>query len=90
VQDSEVRHRTIRRRESFDDVASLYAVARPGYPATLVSDLVQLGLNENVQRVLEIGPGTGQFTVPLAEAGFSVLAVELGRRLAQLLERKLA
>ncbi len=81
--------RRLRRRESFENVAELYASARPGYPDSLVSDLVRMSRAANVQRVLEIGPGTGQLTVPLAEAGFSVLAVELGEHLAQILQRKL-
>jgi SAM-dependent methyltransferase len=34
--------------------------------------------------VLEIGPGTGQATVPLAERGLAVTAVELGESLAAL------
>jgi SAM-dependent methyltransferase len=32
--------------------------------------------------VVEIGPGTGQATLPLAQRGFHVVAVELGRGLA--------
>ncbi|WP_368666031.1 class I SAM-dependent methyltransferase [Micromonospora sp. BL1] len=41
-------------------------------------------------RVLEIGPGTGQVTRPLVDAGASVLAVELGGRLAARLLTNLA
>jgi SAM-dependent methyltransferase len=40
--------------------------------------------------VLEIGPGTGQATIPLARRGYRVVAVELGRGLAAIAERKLA
>jgi SAM-dependent methyltransferase len=40
--------------------------------------------------VLEIGPGTGQATVPLAERGCQVVAVELGAHLAAIARRKLA
>jgi SAM-dependent methyltransferase len=40
--------------------------------------------------VLEIGPGTGQATVPLAERGYSVVAVELGAGLAAVARRNLA
>ena len=40
--------------------------------------------------MLEIGPGTGQATLPLAERGLEVVAVELGERLAALARDKLA
>jgi SAM-dependent methyltransferase len=40
--------------------------------------------------VLEIGPGTGQATVPLAERGCQVVAVELGPELAAVARRNLA
>jgi SAM-dependent methyltransferase len=40
--------------------------------------------------VLEIGPGTGQATVPLAERGCRVVAVELGGDLAAVARRTLA
>ncbi len=41
-------------------------------------------------RVLEIGCGTGQATLPLAERGFEVVCVELGSDLAAFARRKLA
>src|SRR5438874_7339852 len=83
-------HRHIRRRESFDEVAELYDKARPGYPQRLVDDLVALTSLDKGRRVLEIGPGTGQLTVPLAERGVSLVAVELGSNLAEIARRKLA
>jgi SAM-dependent methyltransferase len=79
-----------RRRESFDEVAELYDRARPRYPSALVADLVAMtGLGPG-SRVLEIGCGTGQLTIPLAERGASVVAVELGPRLAEIARRKTA
>ena len=82
--------RGIRRRESFDEVAELYDKARPGYPQRLVDDLVaSTGLDKG-RRVLEIGSGTGQLTVSLAERGLSLVAVELGSNLAEVVRRKLA
>ena len=41
-------------------------------------------------RVAEIGCGTGQATVPLAERGLAVTAVELGAGLAVIARRRLA
>lgn len=40
-------------------------------------------------RVLEIGPGTGQATVPLAQRGYEVVAVEIGAELTAVARRNL-
>src|SRR5947209_4923085 len=79
----------IRRRESLDEVAERYDRARPGYPLALVDDLVDLACLGRGSRVLEIGCGTGQLTVPLAERGVSLVGVELGANLAAIARRKL-
>jgi SAM-dependent methyltransferase len=79
-----------RLRATFDEVAELYDRARPGYPAAVIDDLVALARLVPGSRVLEIGPGTGQATVALAERGLDVVAVELGERLAAVARRKLA
>jgi protein-L-isoaspartate O-methyltransferase len=77
-------------RETFNQAAELYDRMRPAYPPALVADLVRIGKIEPSSRVLEIGPGTGQLTVPLAEHGCSIIAVELGADLARVARRNLA
>jgi SAM-dependent methyltransferase len=79
-----------RLRATFDEVAELYDRARPGYPARLLDDLAALADLGPGSRVLEIGPGTGKLTVPLAERGYQVVAVELGAELAAVARRNLA
>jgi SAM-dependent methyltransferase len=79
-----------RLRSTFDQVADLYDRARPGYPAALFDDLAELAGIGPGARVLEIGPGTGQATIPLAERGCQVVAVELGAGLAAVARRNLA
>jgi SAM-dependent methyltransferase len=80
----------IRMRAGFDRVAALYRRARPGYPAAMFDDLAELtGVGPGC-RLLEIGCGTGVATVPLAERGCDVLAVELGARLAAVATEDLA
>jgi SAM-dependent methyltransferase len=79
-----------RRRSTFDEAAELYDRARPGYPTALLDDLVELAGIGPGSRVLEIGPGTGQATVPLAERGCRIVAVELGPQLAAVTRRNLA
>jgi SAM-dependent methyltransferase len=78
-----------RRRRTFDTVAEQYERARPAYPPELFDDLVSLTGLAPGDRVLEIGTGTGQVTVPVAAWGLRVLGVELGPRLAAIARKKL-
>lgn len=41
------------------------------------------------EKILEIGPGTGAFTIPLAEAGAEILCLEPSRKMCESLEAKL-
>jgi SAM-dependent methyltransferase len=79
-----------RLRTTFEEMPDLYDRARPLYPPQLFDDLVPYGSLEAGSRVLEIGCGTGQATLPLAERGFEVVCVELGAGLAAVARRKLA
>jgi SAM-dependent methyltransferase len=80
----------VRRRESFDAAASDYARYRSGYPHEVVQAVVTAARLRPGSRVLEIGCGTGQLSVPLAEHGAELLAVELGENLAAIARRNLA
>jgi SAM-dependent methyltransferase len=86
--DSEATRRS--RRRLFEEVAELYDRARPVYPDSVFADLVELAGLADGGRVLEIGCGTGQATVPLAECGLEIMCVELGEHLAAIARRKLA
>lgn len=77
-------------RATFDEVAELYDEVRPGYPAAIIDTMLELAALPDGGRILEIGPGTGQLTVPLAARGFDVLALELGPNLAAIARRNLA
>ena len=77
-------------RATFDRGAEGYDDARPVAPPEVFDDLVELARLGPGARLLEIGCGTGQATLPLAERGFSILAVELGANLAEVARRKLA
>ena len=66
----------------FDDLADVYAAARPPYPPALWQRLRARGLLRPGASALDLGAGTGQATHPLLEAGLWVTAVEPGRRLA--------
>lgn len=79
-----------RRSESFNEVADLYDRARPLYPPEVVEDLFGLTGIQPGDRVLEIGSGTGQMTVPMAERGLRITALEPGAELAAIARTKLA
>jgi SAM-dependent methyltransferase len=69
-------------RQSFDSAANLYHGARPGYPEALFDDLASLAGLHPGARVLEVGAGTGIATLPLAQRGYRVTALEPGPHLA--------
>jgi len=77
-------------RVTFDEDAERYDRARPGYPQAIFDDLAELAGIGPGCRMLEIGCGTGQATVPLAERGCEIVAVELGAELAAVARRNLA
>jgi SAM-dependent methyltransferase len=79
-----------RLRATFAEVAELYDRARPLYPGSVFDDLVEFGRLGERARVLEIGCGTGQATLPLAQRGFDLTSIELGKQLADVARRKLA
>jgi SAM-dependent methyltransferase len=76
-------------RATFDEDAELYDRVRPGYPPALFADLAELAGLAPGARVLELGCGTGQATLPLAQRGYAIVAVELGSGLAEVARRKL-
>lgn len=71
-----------RRRESFDGAASDYDQYRSPYPDEVVAAVVQDSRIHRGSRVLEIGCGTGQLSVPLARRAAELVAIELGANLA--------
>ena len=77
-------------RAGFDRAAEDYQRTRPVCPPQLFDDLIGLAGLKAGDQVLEIGCGTGQATVPLAERALAVTAVELGAELAAIARRRLA
>jgi len=78
-----------RLRTTFDRAALLYDEVRPGYPEALFDDVESLSGIAPGGRILEIGCGTGQATIPFARRGYRILCVELGENLAAVARRNL-
>ena len=72
----------VRRPESFDSVSDFYDTFRTLHPKEVVDDVIYSAHLTTDGRVLEIGCGTGQLSVPLAQHGVNLVAVELGPHLA--------
>jgi SAM-dependent methyltransferase len=77
-------------RETFTQAADLYDRMRPTYPPATFDQLAEFGQLATGSTVLEIGCGTGQATLPLAQRGYRVTAIELGHEMAAIARRNLA
>jgi len=78
-----------RLRATFTEAAELYDRMRPTYPPAAFDDLADFATLREGARVLEIGCGTGQATLPLAGRGYRITAVELGDGMAGVARRNL-
>lgn len=77
-------------RTTFDQDAFLYAKVRPGYPAALFEDIIEFSKISNDGRILEIGCGTAQATLPFAVRGYTIHCIELGANLAAVAKQRLS
>jgi SAM-dependent methyltransferase len=73
----------------FGEVAESYDRVRPGYPAEAFDEIVG-ALGPGHDRALEVGAGTGRATIPLAERGLSILAIEPSEAMAAVARRRCA
>ena len=76
-------------KTTFNEDAGTYDRARPRYPEALFDDLAEMAGLQPESALLEIGCGTGQATLPLAERGLRVVCVEMGDNLSAVARRNL-
>jgi SAM-dependent methyltransferase len=76
------------RKRSFGAVAAAYERIRPGYPEQLFDDLLSWA-DPPLERVLEVGAGTGRATAVLVGRGLDVHAVEHDPAMAAVLQSRL-
>lgn len=79
-----------KKRSTFEEAADLFAEVRPGYPDALVEDVLALSGIPPDGHILEIGCGPGNATLPYAQRGYFITAIELGERLAALAAQNLS
>lgn len=75
-------------RRIFDTIPEQFDQYRPRYCAELFEDLIDYAKIRPGKTVLELGPGTGQATDPILNTGCDYHAIELGRNLYQMMQRK--
>jgi SAM-dependent methyltransferase len=68
-------------RFTFDQIAAVYAAARPGYPEALIDDVISYADLKADDAILEVGCGSGQATKSFAPRGFRIVAIEPGPEL---------
>lgn len=76
-------------KTTFNTAPTLYEEVRPGYPAELIRDVIDLSGLEDHSRVLEIGCGTGKATRPFAERGYELVCLDIGADLIAVAKEKL-
>lgn len=75
-------------RLRFNEDEHNYDQFRPAYPDKLFQDIFDYSGLHSTSRVVEIGIGTGQATVPILKTGCSVTGVELGDKLSAFVSEK--
>ncbi|MGL5440476.1 MAG: class I SAM-dependent methyltransferase [Filifactoraceae bacterium] len=75
-------------RFKFNEDEKNYDKYRPTYPKELFLDIVNYTKMPIDCKVLEIGIGTGQATLPFLESGCRVTALELGNNLTEYVKNK--
>ena len=74
--------------EPYKDIARVYDQVRPNYPAQLIQDIIIATDIGATSSLLEIGAGTGKATIQLAEKGFKIHAIEIGKDMGEILKGK--
>ena len=75
---------------TFDTVASKYEKLRPGYVEELYKRIFEYIPIDEKSKVVEIGIGGGQATLPILQKGCKLTAVEYGEEFSKLLKEKFA
>lgn len=75
-------------RLRFGLVAEQYDRTRPGYPEALIDVVLDYGRLVPGDRGLDVGAGTGQATIPFAERGLEMLALDPSVEMTEIANRR--
>lgn len=75
-------------KRTFDTVADAYEKFRPGYVDELYKTVFEYKSIDNSDRVVEIGIGGGQATLPFLKTGCSLIAVDCGENFCKICREK--
>ena len=75
-------------RRSFNEDEVNYDKYRPEYPNELFEDIISYSQIESGSSLIEIGPGTGQATLPFIQLGCNITGIELGDKLSSFVAEK--
>ena len=73
---------------TFDTVADTYEKLRPGYVDELYQDIFEYKTINKQSRVVEIGIGGGQATLPILKTGCKLTAVDYGEKFCEICRDK--
>lgn len=73
---------------TFDTVADTYEKLRPGYVDELYQDIFEYKTINKQSRVVEIGIGGGQATLPILKTGCNLTAVDYGENFCEICRKK--
>lgn len=76
--------------KSFGEGRETYDRIRPDYPRETIEDIIQLAKVRPDARILEIGSGTGKATLPFAERGLNITALDASPELTEAAKKNLA
>jgi len=77
-------------KTTFAKVSALYAEARPDYPTELIERIIQFSGIAPGGRILDIGCGNGQASLPFAERGHEVLGIDISAEQIAIAKEKAA
>jgi SAM-dependent methyltransferase len=77
-------------KSTFNRVADLYGIARPGYADELVDDVCAFAAVQPNDPVLEVGCGAGQATTKFAARGVRLTALDPGNELIRVAKERLS
>ncbi len=75
-------------RSVFNEDAAAYDAIRPDYSPQLIEDVISFSQIPASGRILEVGCGTGQATLPFAKRGYAMLCVDIGEEMLKIARQK--